>query len=44
MRSVLGADIYCLTDEGLSKGRSNIEVVEAMLANNITSGKTPGRG
>lgn len=29
--TVPGADIYCLTDAGLSLGRSTIEVVDAML-------------
>lgn len=28
---ILDTDIYCLTDEGLSAGRSNLEVVDAML-------------
>lgn len=36
MKRVLDTDIYCLTDEGLSKGRSNIEVVEAMLAAGVS--------
>lgn len=30
-QKVLDTDIYALTDEGLSNGRSNIEVVDAML-------------
>ncbi|MEZ0575630.1 thiamine phosphate synthase [Halodesulfovibrio aestuarii] len=30
-QEILDTDIYALTDEGLSKGRSNIEVVDAML-------------
>lgn len=30
-QNILHTDIYALTDEALSKGRSNIEVVDAML-------------
>ncbi|MCG8532917.1 MAG: thiamine phosphate synthase [Desulfovibrionales bacterium] len=30
-QNVLTSDIYALTDENLSKGRSNIEIVDAML-------------
>lgn len=34
-QEILDTDIYALTDEGLSKGRSNIEVVDAMLSAGI---------
>lgn len=32
---VLGTDLYCITDEGLSKGRDNIEVVNELLKADI---------
>ncbi|QTL99873.1 thiamine phosphate synthase [Iocasia frigidifontis] len=32
---VLGTDLYCITDEGLSKGRDNIEVVNELLRADI---------
>jgi thiamine-phosphate pyrophosphorylase len=34
-QSILDTDIYCLTAEKFSRGRSNIEVVRAMLNNGI---------
>lgn len=32
---VLGTDLYCITDEGLSKGRDNIEVANELLRADI---------